>query len=64
MESAETLRHWHCRCGYNNVGYDPCAGCNRRAPRRVRSNTKEWLEARQSGDGSGDGSDLAASTQK
>src|ERR671921_4280 len=34
MEADETLLHWHCMCGYNNVGYDPCAGCNRRAPRR------------------------------
>lgn len=58
MESDETLYHWHCTCGYNNVGYDPCAGCNRRAPRRVRFNTKELLAARQSG------SDLPASTTK
>ena len=49
METSETLYHWHCMCGYNNVGYDPCAGCNRRAPRRVRANTKVLLDERQSG---------------
>ena len=57
MENSETLYHWHCMCGYNNVGYDPCAGCNRRAPRRVRANTKVLLEERQSG------SALEANTQ-
>ena len=51
METGETLYHWHCRCGYNNVGYDPCAGCNRRAPRQVRANTDALLESRQDGDG-------------
>ena len=51
METGETLYHWHCTCGYNNVGYDPCAGCNRRAPRRVRANTKALLEQRQLGPG-------------
>jgi hypothetical protein len=57
MDTGETLYHWHCMCGYNNVGWDPCAGCNRRAPRRVRSNTKELLAERQSG------SALEANTQ-
>ena len=42
----ETLRLWHCpECGYANAGKDPCAGCRKRAPRRVRSNTKEYLKA-------------------
>jgi hypothetical protein len=41
----ETLRLWHCpECGYANVGKDPCAGCHKRAPRRVRANTKEYLK--------------------
>jgi len=35
----ETLYRWHCRCGYANVGYDPCFGCHCRAPRQVRANT-------------------------
>jgi hypothetical protein len=35
----ETLRRWHCGCGYANVGYDPCFGCHCRAPRQVRRNT-------------------------
>jgi len=42
----ETLRLWHCpQCGYANAGKDPCAGCRKRAPRRVRANTKEYLKA-------------------
>ena len=37
----ETLRLWHCpRCGYANAGADPCRGCHKPAPRRVRNNTK------------------------
>jgi rubrerythrin len=44
LPQQETLRLWHCpECGYANVGRDPCAGCHKRAPRRVRSNTKEYL---------------------
>ena len=46
METGETLYHWHCVCGYNNVGFDPCAGCHRRAPRRIRANTTALLDAR------------------
>jgi rubrerythrin len=43
----ETLRLWHCpECGYANVGMDPCLGCHKRAPRRIRSNTKEYLRTR------------------
>ena len=38
--AVETLRNWHCWCGYTNVGFDPCAGCHRRAPRQVRNNTR------------------------
>jgi len=46
LSQRETLRLWHCpECGYANVGYDPCHGCHKRAPRRVRSNTKQFLEA-------------------
>src|SRR5260221_14431933 len=37
--AGETLRNWHCRCGYTNVAHDPCKGCHRRAPRQVRCNT-------------------------
>jgi len=41
----ETLRLWHCpACGYANVGKDPCLGCHKRAPRRVRDNTKTYLK--------------------
>ena len=43
----DTLRHWHCMCGYHNAGADPCAGCHRRAPRWIRANTRAWLEAQQ-----------------
>ena len=44
----ETLRLWHCpECGYANVGSDPCAGCHKRAPRRVRANTKIYLAERE-----------------
>jgi len=43
----EDLRLWHCpECGYANVGMDPCLGCHKRAPRQVRTNTKEYLKAR------------------
>jgi hypothetical protein len=38
--AVETLRQWHCWCGYTNVGFDPCAGCHRPAPRQVRRNTR------------------------
>ena len=37
--SQETLRRWRCPCGYSNVGYNPCAGCHRPAPRPVVANT-------------------------
>src|SRR5207237_144478 len=41
----ETLRLWHCpRCGYANAGADPCRGCHKPAPRRVRHNTKAQHE--------------------
>ena len=37
----ETLHLWHCpRCGYTNAAYDPCHGCHKPAPRRVKTNTK------------------------
>jgi len=41
VSASETLRRWHCRwCGYANAGFDPCAGCHKPAPRRVRANTR------------------------
>ena len=43
MTGIQTLRHWHCRCGYHNAGFDPCAGCHRRAPKWIRINTRIWL---------------------
>jgi len=48
LSQQETLRLWHCpECGYANAGKDPCAGCHKRAPRRVRSNTQQYLKAQQ-----------------
>ena len=43
----DTLRHWHCECGYHNASADPCSGCHRRAPRWIRANTRAWLDAQQ-----------------
>jgi hypothetical protein len=51
MVGIQTLRHWHCRCGYHNAGVRRCSGCHRSAPRWVRINTRIWLaqqKARQS----------------
>ena len=44
--NGDTLRHWHCRCGYHNAGFNPCSGCHRRAPRWIVRNTRAWLAAR------------------
>jgi hypothetical protein len=43
--STDTLRHWHCECGYHNAGADPCIGCHRRAPHWIRHNTRTMLAA-------------------
>ena len=40
MAAVESLRYWHCGCGYSNLAFDPCAGCHRPAPRYVRRNTR------------------------
>jgi len=40
MTAVESLRYWHCGCGYSNLAFDPCAGCHRPAPRYVRRNTR------------------------